>query len=109
MVRMLKGGNRGHIGSTLSLIEIMRVLYDDIMKHDPKNPDWEGRDVCVLSKGHGVMAQYACLRELGWIGDSELQAYFHDGTRLKGLSEAHVPGCEASSGSLGHGLSVGVR
>ena len=54
------------------------------------------------------MAQYACLRELGWLADSEFQNYLRDGTRLMGLSDAHVPGLEVSSGSLGHGLSVGV-
>src|SRR5205823_13710876 len=66
------------------------------------------RDYLVLSKGHGVMAQYACLHELGWITDADIEAYCSDGTRLKGLSDAHVPGLEASSGSLGHGLSVAV-
>src|SRR5205807_9521772 len=66
------------------------------------------RDYLVLSKGHGVMAQYACLHELGWLSENEVSAYFHDGTRLKGLSDAHVSGLEVTSGSLGHGLSVGV-
>jgi transketolase len=54
------------------------------------------------------MAQYACMHELGWLSDAEIDGYFQDGTRLKGLSDAHVPGLEVSSGSLGHGLSVGV-
>jgi transketolase len=54
------------------------------------------------------MAQYACLHELGWLTDADLDGYFGNGTRLKGLSDAHVPGLEVSSGSLGHGLSVGV-
>ena len=54
------------------------------------------------------MAQYACLRELGWLTDHDIEHYFGDGTKLKGLSDAHVPGLEVSSGSLGHGLSVGV-
>ena len=54
------------------------------------------------------MAQYACLRELDWLSDADIRTYFQDGTRLKGLSDAHVPGLEVSSGSLGHGLSVGV-
>jgi transketolase len=71
-------------------------------------PDDPLRDYLVLSKGHGVMAQYACLHELGWLSDHDLKNYFGDGTLLKGLSDAHVPGLEVSSGSLGHGLSVGV-
>jgi transketolase len=62
----------------------------------------------VLSKGHGVMAQYACLYELGWLTEADIRDYFRDGTRLKGLSDAHVPGLEVTSGSLGHGLSIGV-
>ena len=73
--------------------------------NDFRHPD---RDYLVLSKGHGVMAQYACLHELGWLTDAELNNYFKNGTRLKGLSDAHVPGLEVTSGSLGHGLSVGV-
>ncbi|HEX2548931.1 MAG TPA: transketolase, partial [Gammaproteobacteria bacterium] len=56
--RTLAGGNRGHIGSTLSLIEILRVLYDDILSYDSQNPFWEHRDRCILSKGHGCIAQY---------------------------------------------------
>jgi transketolase len=62
----------------------------------------------VLSKGHGVMAQYACLNEIGWLSDDEIAHYFGNGTRLKGLADAHVPGIETTAGSLGHGLSVGV-
>jgi transketolase len=54
------------------------------------------------------MAQYACLRELGWLTEEDIRNYFGNGTRLKGLADAHVPGLEVSSGSLGHGLSVGV-
>jgi transketolase len=54
------------------------------------------------------MAHYACLRELGWLEDADFENYFGDGTRLKALSDAHIPGVEVSSGSLGHGLSVGV-
>ena len=72
------------------------------------DPRWQSRDYLVLSKGHGIMAQYACLHEIGWLSDDDLRNYFADGTRLKGLADAHVPGVEATCGSLGHGLSVGV-
>ena len=61
-----------------------------------------------MGKGHGVMAQYACMKELGWLNQHDIDSYFSDGSELKGLSEYNVPGCEVSSGSLGHGLSVGV-
>jgi transketolase len=76
------------------------------LRLDPTNPASPERDYLVLSKGHGVMAQYACLNELGVLDDSDLMDYFKDGTRLKGLADAHVPGVEATTGSLGHGLSV---
>ncbi|MGH7137123.1 MAG: transketolase, partial [Pirellulales bacterium] len=100
-------GSTVHIACAFSLIEIMAVLYRRWLRvrDTPKSAD---RDYLVLSKGHGVMAQYACLKELGWLGDDDLRNYFGDGTRLKGLSDAHVPGLEVSSGSLGHGMSVGV-
>ena len=91
-----------------SIVEILAVLYRSYLRLDPSDPRSADRDYLVLSKGHGVMAQYACLHELGWLSDADLEAYFSDGTRLKGLSDAHLPGLEVSSGSLGHGLSVGV-
>jgi transketolase len=107
VLRMAHAGSTVHIACAFSLIEIMAVLYRSQLRlgDGPRAAD---RDYLVLSKGHGVMAQYACLRELGWLTDDELANYFGDGTRLKGLSDAHVPGLEVSSGSLGHGLSVGV-
>jgi transketolase len=107
VLRMAYAGSTVHIACAFSLIEIMAVLYRSQLRlgDGPRAAD---RDYLVLSKGHGVMAQYACLRELGWLTDGELARYFGDGTRLKGLSDAHVPGLEVSSGSLGHGLSVGV-
>lgn len=107
VLRMAHAGSTVHIACAFSLIEIMAVLYRSLMRlgDGPRAAD---RDYLVLSKGHGVMAQYACLHELGWLSEEELSRYFADGTRLKGLSDAHVPGLEVSSGSLGHGLSVGV-
>jgi transketolase len=107
VMQMAYHGSTVHIACALSLIEILAVLYRSHLKLGDRPQD-PGRDYLVLSKGHGVMAQYACLRELGWLSEEEIQTYFHDGTRLKGLSDAHVPGLEVSSGSLGHGLSVGV-
>lgn len=100
-------GSTVHIACAFSIVEIMAVLHRNWLRLGD-GPDAADRDYLVLSKGHGVMAQYACLKELGWLGDDELQNYFGDATRLKGLSDAHVPGLEVTSGSLGHGLSVGV-
>lgn len=100
-------GSTVHVACAFSLIEIMAVLYRRWLRRGT-GPNDPNRDYLVLSKGHGVMAQYACLHELGWISDDDLANYFGDGTRLKGLSDAHLPGLDVTSGSLGHGLSVGV-
>jgi transketolase len=107
VLRMAKAGSTVHVACAFSIIEILAVLYRSHLG-DLAAPDDPNRHYLVLSKGHGVMAQYACLRELGWLTDDDLDHYFGDGTRLKGLSDAHVPGLEVSSGTLGHGLSVGV-
>jgi len=105
---MAHAGSSVHIGCAFSLVEILAVLYRSLLRLGTDGPKSTGRDYLVLSKGHGVMAQYACLHELGWLTDNDLARYFEDGTRLKGLSDAHVPGLEVTSGSLGHGLSIGV-
>jgi len=107
VLRMAFAGSTVHIACAFSLIEILAVLYRSHLRLD-SGPEAADRDYLVLSKGHGVMAQYACLHELGWLADADINSYFGDGTRLKGLSDAHVPGLEVSSGSLGHGLSVGA-
>src|SRR5947207_15241607 len=101
-------GSTVHIACAFSLIEILATLYRSDLRLGDGSPRSAGRDYLVLSKGHGVMAQYACLHELGWLDDTHLDNYFGDGTLLKGLSDAHVPGLEVTSGSLGHGPSVGV-
>jgi hypothetical protein len=63
IVKAIKAGNRGHVGSSFSLVEIFRVLYDDVLKFDAKNPRWGERDRCILSKGHGCLALYAVLAD----------------------------------------------
>ena len=108
VIEMAYCGGTGHIGCALSLIEIVAVLYRSFVRYPDHDPQHPRRDYLVLSKGHGVMAQYACLQQMGWLQSGELDRYFEDGSRLHGLSESHVPGLEVSSGSLGHGLSVGV-
>jgi transketolase len=106
VLRMAFAGSTVHIGCALSIIEIVAVLYRSHLNLGDRTPRAAGRDYLVLSKGHGVMAQYACLHELGWLTDGDLDRYFSNGTRMKGLSDAHVPGLEVTSGSLGHGLPV---
>lgn len=108
VLEMAYAGSTVHIGCAFSLIEILAVLYRNHLRYPGNDPEAAARDYLVLSKGHGVMAQYACLHEKGWLPKSDLDNYFSDGSRLKGLSDGHVVGCEVTSGSLGHGLSVGV-
>lgn len=105
---MAYAGSTVHIGCAFSIIELLAVLYRKHLRYPGNNPMADGRDYFVLSKGHGVMAQYACMRELGWLKDEAFSGYFADGSDLKGLSDSRVPGLEVTSGSLGHGFSVGV-
>ena len=107
-VKMLASSRRGHVGSAFSVVEIIRVLFDDILKYDPKNPSWSERDRFVLSKGHGCMALYVVLAEKGFFPESELWTFCNDGSMLGGHPDHHLPGIEASTGSLGHGLPIGV-
>lgn len=109
VVKGLEGGNRGHVGSSMSLIEILRVLYDDILRYRPAEPDWADRDRCILSKGHGCLALYAILADKGYFDVSHLDKFCHVDGILGGHPEyGKVPGVEASTGALGHGLSIGV-
>ena len=105
---MAYAGSTVHIGCAFSIIEILAVLYRQYLRYPENDPINPGRDYLVLSKGHGVMAQYACMRELGWLPEEAFTKYFSDGSDLKGLSDSRIPGLEVTSGSLGHGFSVGV-
>jgi transketolase len=106
VIRMAYAGQSVHVPCAFSLIEIASVLYSKILRFNPQDPKDAGRDYLVLSKGHGVMALYACFKELGWLGDKNLDEYFHDASLLRGLAESDIPGLEATAGSLGHGLPV---
>ncbi len=109
VVRGLDGGKRGHLGSAFSLIETLRVLYDDILRYDPTTPRWADRDRCILSKGHGCLALYAILADKGFFPTDELDRFCQFDGMLGGHPErAKVPGVEASTGALGHGLSIGI-
>lgn len=105
---MAFAGSTVHIGCAFSIIEILSVLYRSYLSYPGNNPESINRDYLVLSKGHGVMAQYACMKELGWLTELDIKNYFMDGTRLKGLSDSRVEGLEVTSGSLGHGFSIAV-
>lgn len=105
---MAYAGSTVHIGCAFSIVELLAVLYRSHLRYPGNDPRAAGRDFLVLSKGHGVMAQYACMHELGWLDEGAVRGYFSDASELKGLSDSRVPGLEVTSGSLGHGFSVGV-
>lgn len=105
---MAFAGSSVHIACAFSITELAAVLYRSFLRYPENDPLAPDRDYFVLSKGHGVMALYACMHEKGWISEQQLRNYFSDGSKLKGLSDSRVPGLEVTSGSLGHGFSVGV-
>ena len=108
IIGMLESAGRGHIASALSVMEIVRVLYDDILRYNPSEPRWPGRDRFILSKGHGCMALYAILVDKGFFPASELQEFCKPDGMLGGHPEfPRIPGVEFSTGSLGHGLPIG--
>src|SRR5438876_6124728 len=109
IVRMIEAGGRGHVGSAFSMVEMLRIIYDEVLRFDPVNPRWPERDRFVLSKGHGCIALYVLLAEKGFFPESELWKFCASDGILGGHPEyGKVPGVEASTGSLGHGLSFGV-
>lgn len=105
-LRMTHRGCSGHVGSMLSIAELLAVLYTRVLDVDPAEPRKPDRDRFVLSKGHGGGAVYAVLAELGFFPADWLQGYYRDEGRLMGHISHHVPGVEFSTGSLGHGLPV---
>lgn len=105
---MLERAGSGHTGGSLSLVEILVSLYYYKLKHDPKNPEWEERDRLILSKGHGCPALYAVLADMGYFPREELWTLRKYGSRLQGHPEKGLPGIEASTGSLGQGLSIAI-
>jgi transketolase len=106
-LRMVHRANASHIGGCLSLTDILAVLYGMILRIDPANPDWEERDRVIVSKGHAAAALYATLAECGFFPIQWLDQYCANGSPLAGHVTHHgVPGVEASTGSLGHGLSL---
>jgi len=109
ILKIIEHARRGHIGSALSIVEILRVLYEDILRIDPKNPSWKERDRFILSKGHGCLALYVMLAEKGFFPKDDLYTFCEFNSILGGHPDANkVPGVEASTGSLGHGLPIGA-
>jgi transketolase len=106
-LRMVHEAGASHIGACLSIADILAVLYGPVLRVDPARPDWPMRDRFILSKGHAAAIAYAVLSERGFLDLEELEEYCRPGSRLTGHVSHHVPGVEVSTGSLGHGLSVG--
>lgn len=105
-VRMTAKAKASHIGSCLSMTDILAVLYGAVLRVDPARPDWAERDRLVVSKGHAAAVVYAMLAESGFLPLAELETYAANGSRLAGHVTKTVPGVELSTGSLGHGLPV---
>ncbi len=105
-LRMTYQARSSHIGSCLSIADILAVLYGAVLQVDPARPDFAERDRFLISKGHAAAIVYAVLAEKGFIPVAELDTYCDDGSRLAGHVTDIVPGVELSTGSLGHGLPV---
>lgn len=106
---MTSRAKSSHIGSNLSMAELLAVLYGEILRVDPKRPDWEDRDRFILSKGHACASLYAALALRGFFPTTWLDDYYQNGSRLAGhATHSGVPGVEVSTGSLGHGLPIAV-
>ncbi len=109
IIRMLGEAKSGHPGGSLSIIDILTVLYYEFLRHDPKRLHWEDRDRVILSKGHAAPALYTVLAHTGYFPREELMTLRKLGSLLQGHpDQKRTPGIEASTGSLGQGLSIGI-
>jgi len=107
-LRMVHKSRASHVGTCLSMADILAVLYGRVLKVDPARTDWPERDRFIMSKGHGAAIVYAVLAARGFFPSAWLETYCEDGARLGGhVTHKGVPGVEASTGSLGHGLAIG--
>lgn len=106
IIKMLEHAGSGHSAGPLGLADIFAALYFDILKHDPKKPDWDQRDILLLSNGHCVPVRYAAMAHAGYFDKKELMTLRQLGSRLQGHPErTKLPGLENTSGPLGSGLS----
>ncbi len=106
IIKMLEHAGSGHSAGPLGLADIFTALYFDIMKYDPKKPDWEERDILLLSNGHCVPVRYATMAHAGFFEKRELMTLRKFGSRLQGHPErTRLPGLENTSGPLGCGIS----
>lgn len=109
IIKMLEHAKSGHAAGPLDLADIFAALYMDVLNHDPKNPEWDERDMLVLSAGHCAPVQYAAMAQAGYFDRKELMTLRQFGSRLQGHPERlHLPGIENTSGPLGEGLGQAV-
>ncbi|KAA6326650.1 Transketolase [termite gut metagenome] len=105
-LNMVYQAKSSHIGGSLSMTDILAVLYSSVLKYDPSNPQWDKRDRFILSKGHSCVSYYSTLALCGFFSLEDLSEYGKDGSRLLSHTTHYVPGIEISSGSLGHGFPI---
>jgi len=106
IIRMLEEAGSGHSAGPLGMADILTALYFNVMKHNPKNPEWDERDILILSNGHTVPVRYATMARAGYFDVEELMTLRKFGSRLQGHPErTRLPGMETTSGPLGSGLS----
>jgi len=109
IIKMTSKANSGHLGGSLSCVDILVALYFHQLKCEPQNPSWPHRDRFILSKGHAAPALYATLALRGYFSKEELSTFRDINSRLQGHPDNRkTPGVETSTGSLGQGLSVGI-
>src|SRR5579872_2177514 len=109
IIRMIEAAGSGHPGGSLSIIDTLAVLYTKFLKHDPTNPAWEDRDRVILSKGHACPALYTIMAYTGYFPREQLMTLRKLGSPLQGHPDRRfLPGVEASTGSLGQGLSIAI-
>ncbi|MFH0753216.1 MAG: transketolase [Candidatus Omnitrophota bacterium] len=107
-LEMIAGANKGHIGGCFSSVDILTALFfGGILRIDPSNPSWDGRDRFILSKGHACESFYVVLAQLGFFAKTYLDQYQKPGGILGGHPDRSIPGIEADTGALGHGLGIG--
>lgn len=106
ILMMVHEAKSGHPGGSLSSVEMLVGLYYHKLRHNPKDPNWDGRDMFILSKGHCCPALYSILADCGYFPKKELFTFRKLGTKLQGHVYKDVPGVEVSTGSLGQGLSI---
>src|SRR6202165_1602892 len=109
IVQMITAAKSGHPGGSLSAVEILVTLFFDAMNHDPQNPKWPDRDRFILSKGHAAPVLYSVMAECGYTPKDKLNTLRKLGSIYQGHPDVRfIPALEASTGSLGEGLSLGI-